>query len=260
MKRSTLRADSRRGFLKFLAIGCGVIVLIGVLGIFMVVKNVNKIAAAGVESLFTAMVDSSPMPADQKQKMIVEIKSLANDVRDKKIGIEEFNEIMQAFVNGPLLKITLVTGAVLQYLETAQVPEAEQKTAELNLQRFIRGVVEEKIKDDQLQPVLDIAVSTQPGKEYEIQKLNDAQGKELLELLAKIADEAAIPNEPYQVDYAAEFKKLIDRGMGREVLDDAASFEGETEPAESLDRPESVGQESLDLKEEKEFPAEAPAN
>lgn len=260
MKRTIMRADSRRGFLKFLAIGCGVIVLVGVIGVFMLVKNVHKIAAAGVEAGFTAMVEGSPMPDAQKKDMLAQIKSLADDVRSKKIGMEEFAKIMQEFAEGPLLSLGLISAAQLQFFEGATLSEEETKDAQLAFERFARGVVEGKIKQDQIKPVTEMVIVQKPNGQSELKKLSDAERAELLAKIKEVVDAAAIPNEPYQVDYAGEFKKLIDRAMGREVLDDSASFEGETEPVESLDRPESVEQESLDLDQEKEFPAEAPAN
>lgn len=259
MHRSIMPSHSRRGFLKYVAIGClALIVLVGIAG-FIAFRNIHKLAAAAVESGFTALIESSPMPAVQKADLMEQVKALAQEVRDKKIGMEEFSKIMQEFSESPLLSLGMIGMAETKYFEGTTFTDEQKADAQLAFDRFLRGVVEEKIKSDQIKRVTDMVFTEKPNGQNELKTLTDEERQTLLATVKEIADEAAIPSEAFEPDFSKEFKKVIDRGLGRETVDETEDYDGGTTATMNSDRPADVGKESLDLDVPKDIPAETPA-
>ena len=82
-------------------------------------------------------------------------------------------------------------------------------------QRALRGVYEGKIKGDDFWEVLPFEddedvrpVSTKP-----VEKDEDEVVREMLVKLKTMADKARIPDEPFEMNIAAEVKKLVDKAL-----------------------------------------------
>lgn len=202
--------------------GCGrgcitavvvVLILVGV-GVTYVVFNFKSLAARAVAMIIEKTIEESDLPADQKLKLIARVGRLRDDYLDGKITDEQLRRVAEEIADGPLLLVGTVYFIETQYVAKSGLSEEEKKAAKLTLQRVARGVHEEKISEDKLDPMFRIVSTTDADGNVELKEtVTDAELRDFLKLAEKEADNAEIPQEPMQIDLAEELDKAIERAM-----------------------------------------------
>ena len=162
----------------------------------------NKVAAQ--------IIRDSGLPTDQRESILTEIKQLGDDFKSGKVSMEQLAKIAQEIADGPLIPLAGVQAARQKYVEPSEMTQAEKAEAILSLQRFARGVHEKKIRkneiDDVVKPVSDIG----PNGRWSLKAKPTRM--EIDQFIANVkarADEAKIPNEPFDLNIAEELKKAI---------------------------------------------------
>lgn len=204
--------------LKYVLIGClstfVLAVIVCAVGGYLVARNAKSLGAEVARQITVGIVKQSPLPVDQKTGMIRHIDRVTADFKSDKITSEDLERVLVEIVESPLFKVGMVYFAEQQYIQPSALGDDERKEASLNLQRFARGLYEGKIPMSKLEEVT--APITVVDSDGEKKLKENPTTKELRAFLAGIkqeADDAEIPEEPFEVDIADELGAAIDRAL-----------------------------------------------
>lgn len=208
-----------------LSTGCTIIlvifaVILLALGIggWYVYSNWKGWAAMGMEEATKATLADSGLPQDQRDKILAEVQKFGTDFKEGRITVEQFGKVMEQVVESPLLPLAGVHAARAKYVEPSTMTAEEKAAAVRSLQRFARGITEKKITPPQqvIDDVVKPVTTLKPDGRWEM-KANPTR-QELDQFIANVkakADEAKIPDEPYDLNIADELTKAINTALGR---------------------------------------------
>jgi hypothetical protein len=102
-----------------------------------------------------------------------------------------------------------------EFLEGSDLPEKEIEQGRITFQRALRGVYEGKISDETFYNVLPGFDDDEirPASTNANEDTSDDDLREALVKLKVLADNAGIPNEPFQIDIGDAVKALVDRAL-----------------------------------------------
>lgn len=211
------RVPARRGGILAgcLVVAAIVLVLVVIAGIY-VGMNWKGWVASGMQQITTKVVTDSGLPQDQKTQIISDITSLTDEFKAGKVSLDQMQKVGQEIAQSPLLPLAGVQAARQQYIEQSDMTAEEKAAAILALQRFARGIHEKKISPDAIDSVVKPITTLKPDGRWELKAKPTRQ--ELDQFIANVkaqADEAKIPEEPFDLNIAKELKKAIDTALGR---------------------------------------------
>lgn len=247
--RPVSAAPARRGsFLTGCLIVFAVLVIIAVIAGLWIRANYRGVLANVTVKSVEAALNDSELSDEQKTEILAEVEVLTTDYKEKRISNEEMIEVLKEITDSPLLPLGAVYAVDRGYVQPSEMPTEEKADARLQLQRVARGFYEESITQDQLEDILEPISKRSPADsgddDIDLQEPEDVSIEELRQFVERArtaADEANIPNEPYQIDIAAELRKAIDRALGRELRDpELPSGAPEPEPVEPVEPEEPI--------------------
>lgn len=222
--RSATPATRRGSFLTGCLIVLAVLVIIAVVAGLWLRANYRGLVANWATQGVQAVVDDSELSDDQKSQIMAEVETLATDYKENRISNQEMLEVFQEIAESPLLPLGAVYAVDRGYVQPSELTTEEKGDARLQLQRVARGFYEEKISQEELEDVLEPISKRQPADadpsdfNIDLQEPENVTVEELRQFVERAraaADEAEVPNEPYEIDIAAELRKAIDRALGR---------------------------------------------
>lgn len=162
-------------------------------------------------------IEGSRIPDDQKTELVKEVDRLSQGFKDGRISMEKLGGVMENLTEGPLFFVLGVYFAQAEYIGPSDLSAEEKEAAERTLQRFSRGIFEKLISEKETEKALD------PLKEFDEdgqwQLKDNPTSEELRDFLAaaqRLADDAGVPDEAFEVNVAEEFRKAIDDALGEE--------------------------------------------
>jgi hypothetical protein len=166
----------------------------------------------------TAIVQESGLPQDQRDQILAEVRKLGNDFKDGKITTDQLAGVGEAILHSPLIHLAAVQAARTKYIDTSDMTPEEKAAAVRSLQRFARGIYEKSIvpAEEQVTDAIKPIVRLKPGNKWEFKEHPTRQ--EIDQFVANCkarADEAKVPDEPFDLKIADELKKAIDQALGR---------------------------------------------
>jgi|GEM_PF-3215373 len=196
-------------------IGCLVLILVGAIFSYLIVKNVQTIAVNAIQSTTEIAIDQSQLSEAQKTGVKKQIRRVANDYKLGKIDKDELIKLMEQIAKGRVLNIGAVHFVLSERIKNSQLPQEEKDMCQRTIDRVARGAIERTISMDELAAFMKEmhTVDRHGNHRYEGELTDD----ELLELLTeakKLADDADVPDEDYEIDIAGELKKKIDEQLG----------------------------------------------
>lgn len=195
-----------------IAIAVSLLIVIGV-GVWIAL-SIKGWAAWGMKTAAVSMVNESQLPAEQKAAITTRVEQVTADWKAGKITNDQLGHIMEEITEGPILPLGLVGLADQMYVEPSALTPEEKAAGRRSLQRFARGVIEETIKKDAVQELLDIVSFKNPGGGTQMkQTLTPAELQSLLTAAKTHADKANVPDEPYTINYAGELDRAVQRAM-----------------------------------------------
>jgi len=229
------------------AIGAMVVVCCG--GIYYVVNQAKRAGRNFVGDVgrvsAVAAVHGSHFTEEDKDEMIAQIDRVTDEFKAGRLDMGEAGELMMELADSPIFAVSTLRWVEVKHLPRSGLPTEEQQQAVLTLQRTARGVIEEKIEQSALarldrqylKELVDPATrakrtdtgdgdkartgsSPAAGESGSVEvfkeTLTDDQLRGYLAALKKLADVAGIPEEPYQPDVGAEFKKIVDEALAKD--------------------------------------------
>jgi len=172
--------------------------------------------AAGVERLSTGVIAQTKLPEDQKASINARLTQLTTDFKDGKISTGQLTGVVEEVSNGPIFPLAAVTAAEMEYVDPSALPDEEKAAGRLSLQRFARGVAEGTISKDEINTIWMMITTPDAAGNRQVKK--SLTQEELRSVLAEAklkADKAAVPEEPFTINYATEFNKAVDRALAK---------------------------------------------
>ena len=202
------------------AIGCGIVsgillILLVIAGVW-VSQNLTRLGADIGTAMMTAVVKEADLPEDQEQRIIARINEVGDRFKRGEINSRQVENLLKSFMDGPLLPASTAIVVKKAYIDKSGLTEEEIAAAEIAVQRFARGAVEQSIPDSRRDAVLDrISTSRGPNNRQFKQKLTDDELRQFIEDATAAADEAGVPEDVPAINFADEFDKVVDEAIGK---------------------------------------------
>jgi hypothetical protein len=200
-----------------LLIGLGVLFLGGVVciaGVCYVASNLDKwVVGIGREAL-VAVINDSQLPPSEKGEVITQVDRLVTAYKERKINQADLERVFTELQDAPALKALTLYGVENDYFANTKLTADEIEQGRRTFQRALRGVYEGQISDETFYAALP-----GDGEQVRLASTNSADSsadddlRETLVKLKVIADNAQIPDEPFQLDIGDEVKKLVDKAL-----------------------------------------------
>lgn len=173
------------------------------------------IMAGQAGQLIAQVIDESDLPAEDKTQVKAQVTRVVDAFRSGQINFEKLGEVVKQLMESPVMGSMMLYAVEEKYIKPSGLSEEEKQQARLTLQRVLRGVVEEKIDTEELEPALSSVMEDGPNDQKKLkEKVTDEELRTFIAELKKFADEAEIPDEPYQVRIGEEVKKAVDKALG----------------------------------------------
>jgi hypothetical protein len=186
------------------------------------------------------------VPDDQRKRMHDRIDEVGQQFKDGKLEIEQVLAIFEKLSKSPILPAGVSLFVKRVYIRDSGLDEEEKAAADIAIQRFSRGVIDGSIPEAKREAVLDMISTKQAdGNRQFKQKLTDDELRDFLKAVTETADEAGVPAEVPEINFADEFDKAIDEALG-EALEEFGSPELIDELAQPLpiEDPEELNHEA----------------
>jgi ABC-type transporter MlaC component len=172
----------------------------------------KKVVGAGMVAVAQAAVNDSSIPQEQKTSINQRVDQVVKDWKDGKVSMEQLGEVIEAIAQSPVMPLAMVGLADRQYVEPSAMTKDEKDAGRRSLQRFARGVYEKKIPQSATDELLKtVQVTDGSGNRQMKQVLTPEELRAFLDLAKKHADDAKMPDEAFEINYADEINKAIDK-------------------------------------------------
>lgn len=205
----------RSGCLTCLVICLGlmfVCIVLCAVGTWFVVKKAPDWARNAIVS----GIEGSDLTAEDKQIVTEQVDRVVAEYKAGRITMQQLSQIGKELSESPLLTLMMAMSAEEAYIKPSGLSDEEKEQAKRILQRVARGVFEQQIDTEELNTALDYVSSQDADGARQFK--NPVADEDLRQMLAecqRLADDADIPDEPYQVNVGAEFKAAVDRVLSR---------------------------------------------
>lgn len=219
----------RRSGWKSCLTGCLIVcVILAVIAILIGVwigRNVRNWTATGITEVVRQGMASSQLPAQEQQEIMVEVDRVSTAFRDGSMSFEQLGLLAEKFAESPLMTLVVATAIEQGYIAKSGLTAEEKAAGGITLNRFIRGALDDKIKEPGIDAAMAHVADRDAGGEWQLrQKLTDDELKAFLAEAKKQADEASIPEQPAAIDPSDEVKRIVDEALN-------SSAPPESEPA-----------------------------
>lgn len=201
-----------------IAIGCGCVTVL-LLAVAVVVglwvqQNWKGVAADFAKQVAQQAVQTSELAPADKTRVLDRLNQLADDFKAGKISTEQMGRVFEEVAKSPLFPIAMVMVADKQYVGPSGLTAEEKQAARRTLQRLARGSFEKTIPSEKLEEVMSlIQIDQGNGQKKMKEKLTDDELKDFLSKAQQVADEAAVPDEDFEVNIPDELDKAIDNAL-----------------------------------------------
>jgi hypothetical protein len=159
-------------------------------------------------------IDESSLPPEEKKEIKVEVERFFTEFREGRVSTEQFGRMIETFAKSPLMSAFMTSAIESKYLDASGLSDEEKADAKTTLQRFMRGVMDNKIAQPSVDAALSHVATKQPNNQWEFHdKVTDEQIRAFVVEAKKAADDAGIPAEPEDFDPSDEVKRIIDESL-----------------------------------------------
>ncbi|MBI4578230.1 MAG: hypothetical protein HY718_00915 [Planctomycetes bacterium] len=198
-------------------IGTVLLILVLICGglVTYVAYNFPRWAAGLARGPLIGAVDGSDLPDDQKTLIKQNLTRVADAFQDRRISYTQFKTIFQKLASGPFFHLVGVESMRYQYGLAHPTMDDERRQTMLSFDRFERGIVENTIPSSKVSEVM--ALVHDPDQHHgpaSQPAITEAQLKPFIDAMRVAVEEAKIPAEPFQADFAGEIDKAVSAVLG----------------------------------------------
>lgn len=209
------RRRGRNWLLSLFLVLVGFVLLGGAIclaGVWYVASNLDRwLVGLGREAIVAAINDAE-IDAQEKTEVIAQVDRVVNAYRERKINQHDLEQALTKLQESPAFVVLSLSGVEDFYFDVDGLAEPERAQGQRALQRVLRGVQEGQIEPDALfgafpdGGVADVRLASTNSPE-------DAAADDARELIVKLqvmADNARIPDEPFEIDLSDAVKSIVD--------------------------------------------------
>ena len=208
--------------------GMATALLVTIISIFVVfvaagvyaVKNRQIWIAHGITAAMNAVINKSGIPAEEKSQVTEIIYQINQDYQAGQITTAELGLIFESVAQSPALIIGLVAQFEHSYVMPSGLSSAEKLTAHTELNRLARGLSGDTIGWEHVEAILaGISLRGEDGTYHlkDPQEVSDEEIREVLLAVKLAADKAGISQNKVGVDISDEFRKSVEKALGRSL-------------------------------------------
>jgi hypothetical protein len=178
-------------------------------------RNARRMAAGWVRDIVVAEIQDSSLADQQKDALTNTLNQLADDFEAGGISLHQIGMIGAELAEGPFMTLVFVEVVQARHIETVQLDEQQREEVALTFDRFERGIYEGTIPRDEVEKTLTIVADTNEEGGLELKgTLTETELSAFVDEMKEKADEAKVPDEPYQVDFAGMLQETIHQVLG----------------------------------------------
>jgi len=193
-----------------------IIVAAGVYG----VKNRQIWIAHGITAAMNAVINNSALPSQEKSQVTEIIYQINQAYLAEEISTAELGLIFEGMAKCPALIIGLVTQFEQSYVVPSGLSSTEKLSAATNLNRMARGLANGKIGWEIAETILAGISDIGEDGNHHLKAPAEVSADEIREVLVAVknaADEAGISEMKVEIDISDEFKKSVEKALGRSL-------------------------------------------
>ena len=163
------------------------------------------------------MIDSSDLPPPEKLEVEAQVERVTKAFGEGQISIEQAGKITQKLMDSPLLPAVAVIPVERRYFDRSKLSDEEKAEGRRTMQRFVRGIFEEKIHNKGIDSVMIHVADRRERGRWKLR--NEVSDDDLRAALAEAkarADEEGIPEAPANIDPSDEVKRIIDEALNQQ--------------------------------------------
>jgi len=204
-------------------------------GAYYVYQNLQAIGAKVAREAAVAVIEDLDLSDEEKRKIIAQIDRVVDEYEAGRITLEEVGSVLEELAESPLTSLIVVYAAMENYVGPSGLSDEEKTDAKRTFQRIARGFAENKISQDDIETALDyVSTTTETGERQFSESVTDEQLRAMLDECNRVADEAGIPDEDFEIDVAQEFKRAVDRALGVDTPDEPVAPADDAAPEDAV--------------------------
>ena len=186
-----------------------------VIGGWWVAKNARQFGTDIAVSAMKEGLNELEVPDDQRARMHDRIDDVGQQFKDGKLELDQVLAIFKKLSESPIMPAGISLFVKRVYIRDSGLDEEEKAAADIAIQRFSRGVIDKSIPEAKREAVLDMISTKKANNNREFkQKLTDEELRAFLKAVTEAADEAEVPAEVPEINFADEFDKAINEALG----------------------------------------------
>ena len=210
--------QTRSNWVPACLVGCLLMFIVSVLlcagSAWYAFSHAKRIASNFAREMIVSVVEESDLETEEKQAIVAQVNRVVEQYQSGRITTEDLGRIMQELAESPLFGAILIKSVEAKYIDPSGLSEEEKADARVTLQRILRGMYEEQLDPDDLQTAMDyVSYETADGQRQMKNQVSDDELRAFLRECELRADEAEVPDEPFEVQISEELKQAIDRAL-----------------------------------------------
>lgn len=220
-KGSTARTCLMGCLFAFLAMA-----VIAVIAGIWISRNWKDLASNVGSAALKQTIEQTELPPEERDEIYIQIDRVAAAFRDGQLDGIAMERLMRNLVESPLMTMIAASAIDKKYIAVSGLDDAEKAAAQVTLQRYLRGAIDDKFTQQEIDAAMrPVADQKGPG-EWELrERVTDDELRQFLKIANEQADAAGIPDEIEAVDPSDEFKRIVDEALAPRAqlpADDAA--------------------------------------
>ena len=178
-------------------------------------------------------IEQTELPIEERDEINVQIDRIAEAFRAGRLDGVALERLMKNLVESPLMTLIAASAIDKKYIAPSGLDDAAKAAAQVTLQRYLRGALDDKFTQQQIDEVMrPVADQKGPGKWELRERVTDDELRQFLKTANEQADAAGIPAEIEPIDPSDEFKRIVD-----EALAPRGQLPAEGDDAEPIEEP-----------------------
>lgn len=217
---STAYGGTRSGCWRYAAIGCVVLILLGLVGGYFAYRAGRKLVLSAAATKLSGAVEvlTTELALDQTQKDALQksISRLTERMKKDDLSLRKFRQLLVDLGNSPLAVYLVLRFLDQHHLAVSGLSEEEKGEGRRTMDRLVRATAEQKITRQQLEQLLQAVPQVDPSTAArQIQPaLSDGELRSILDAIRQAVDTAQIPDETYTIDVVGEVERLVEKTLG----------------------------------------------
>lgn len=199
-------------------VGLIVMIVLCLGSVYFVTYQTKQLVVSTVRMAIVTGINGSDLTAEDKQQVIVEVDRLVDAYKKGKIDGKDVERIFKELETSPLIPLFVCYGIEKQYLDKSGLTDEEKADARKQLQRLVRGGMDKKIAQSDIEALLKPLQQVGPNGQQQMKPtLTDAEIKTFIAGAKQLADDAEVPDEEFKIDIGDEVKRIVDRGLAKQL-------------------------------------------